>query len=573
MTNARAASGDDDPRWRSDLDEVDRLCDAAPALCAARIPALLERARAQGAVHAEIELEYNGGWAHHLLSDDALALGAMERALELATDIGSRVWEGRVLQGLAAVYNGFGDNLSALELLERSIAIRRELSDSEGLAAALNNLADTYISMGRFPAKARDLLQEALAIWPTFDRPDGTSATLSGLAKLDTDDSESLALTDPLRSRALADRAADLARRGVEAAEGGARTDGHVGSPRMAAEARVRLARAHMAQGDLDSAGRELDVCARVLPRVAARYLTIRYHAALGRLHRLRGEYEAARTTLGAGLALSEDSRPMERADLLSELVLVHEDSGDLRAALATHRRYHEAVMVQRDQAAERRGIVVNAQLEVDRVRQARDLARKRAAELAALNETLQHDAAHDPLTGLLNRRGLDAILAARLDSETELAYVVADLDLFKSVNDDHSHPVGDEVLRRVAEVMTATVRVGDVVARVGGEEFTLVLLDTPREQAIAVCERIRATVAGLPWDDLSPDLTVTLSLGGAMAGPHDDAHTVAARADAALYRAKRRGRNQVRFALDGSGTGTDVPTPPTGAVPTVSAV
>ena len=155
MTHARATAEDRESYWRSELDRVDRLCDAAPALCVAALPALLDEARAEGAVAVEIELEYNGGWAHHLVGDDALALAAMERALALATSHGLRSWEGRVLQGLAAVYNGFGDNLSALEFLERSLAIRRELDDTEGLAAALNNLADTYISMGRFPEKAR----------------------------------------------------------------------------------------------------------------------------------------------------------------------------------------------------------------------------------------------------------------------------------------------------------------------------------------------------------------------------------------------------------------------------------
>jgi diguanylate cyclase (GGDEF)-like protein len=559
MTTARAAQGDGTPSWRSELDRIDRLCDAAPALCLDAVPPLLARARAEGAVEPQIELEYNGGWAHHLLGDDPLALASMERALELSTTHGLRAWEGRLLQGLAAVYNGFGDNLSALELLDRSLGIRRELGDTEGLAAALNNLADTYISMGRFPEKARDLLDEAARLWPLLDRPDGTCATLSGLAKLDTDASEALAATDPARSVALAERAVALALQGVEAAHGVPDADGgDSGNPRMAAEAQIRLARAHMARGDLDAAGAALAAVAAALPRVEARYLSIRYHAAMGRLYRLRGHYAGAVSSLSSGLLLTEQSlRPLERADVLRELVLVHEDAGDLRAALDTHRQYHEAVMLQRDQAAERRGIVVNAQLDVERVRQARDQARKRAAELAALNETLQHDAAHDPLTGLLNRRGLDAILAARLGHEDDLAYVTADIDHFKSVNDRHSHAVGDEVLRRVSHIMTAAVRVGDVVARVGGEEFTLVLLDSPREVATAVCERIRTTIAGYPWHELSPGLRVTISLGGAMAGTGEAAHTLAARADVALYRAKRLGRDQVQFDA-----GTETPAP-----------
>lgn len=547
MTTVRAVRDADPLDWRHELAQVDALCDSAPALCVALVPGLLERARAEALVAVEIELEYLSGWARHLLSDDALALGAMERALELATGLQDRVWEGRVLQGLAAVYNGFGDNLSALELLERSLAIRRELGDLEGLAAALNNLADTYISMGRFPEKAYELLTEAMTIWPRVDRPDGTCATLSGLAKLTTDDAETLSVTDPASSRMLAERAVHYAEQGVTVGLTAVGVGASAGNARLVAEAQVRLARAHMAHGDLAAAREVLDRCALALPQVSARYLTIRYHAALGRLHRLLGDLSAAKVTLTSALVLSEGSRPMERADVLHELVAVHEDAGDLAQALATHRQYHEAVMEQRDQAAERRGILVNAQLDVDRVRQAHDQTRQHAAELAALNRSLAHDAAHDPLTGLLNRRGLDAVLHGR-HGERDLAYVVADLDLFKSVNDQHSHPVGDEVLRRVGQIMTACLRLGDVVARVGGEEFVLVLRQCPPADALAACERIRIMVAAHPWEDLSAGLRVTMSMGGVTAGPDDDPATLAARADAALYEAKRRGRNQVAF-------------------------
>ena len=547
MTTVRVAQGADPTDWRHELAQVDALCDSAPALCVALVPSLLERARAEARTEIELELEYLVGWAQHLLSDDALALGSMERALELASTLADRAWEGRVLQGLASVYNGFGDNLSALELLERSLAIRRDLDDVEGLASALNNLADTYISMGRFPEKAYELLTEAMTLWPQVDRPDGTCATLSGLAKLTTDDAEALSHSDPSSSRMLAERAVQLAEQGVAVAMTAAGVGTSEGNVRLGAEAQVRLARAQMAQGDLAAARRTLDACALALPQVSARYLTIRYHAALGRLHRLLGDLTAAQVTLTSALVLSEGSRPMERADVLQELVSVHEDAGDLRAALETHRQYHEAVMEQRDQAAERRGILVNAQLDVDRVRQAHDQTRAQAAELAALNVSLAHDAAHDPLTGLLNRRGLDAVLADR-DAEADMSYVVADLDLFKSVNDEHSHPIGDEVLRRVSQIMTACLRLGDVVARVGGEEFVLVLRHCPAADALAACERIRMMVAAHPWDDLSPGLQVTMSMGGVCAEPADDPATLAARADAALYQAKRRGRNQVAF-------------------------
>lgn len=542
MTSA-SASDVAAARWSTTLAHINRQCDSQPSACVAEVPALLERARAEGLVAVEVELEYMGGFASHLLSDDAFALSAMERALVLCRRHGLRRWEGRVLQGMAAVHNGFGDNISALDFLEQSLAIRRELDDTEGLAVTLNNLADTYLSMGRFLDKARELLVEAAELWPGLDRPDGTCATLANLAKLDTDEADALAFVDPERSRLLADRAIESAARGVVAAQG------EEGNPRMAVEGQIRLARAFMARGDLEQAQLALEGVRDVIPQIAVTYLTIRFHAATGRLSRLRGDHAAAAATLTEGLHLSgRKLRPLERADLLDELVRVHEDAGDHAAALAAHREYHAAVLAQRDDAAERRGVVLNAQLELERARRATDTERSRAERLAELNETLRHQAVHDPLTGVLNRRGLDAFLDARLDDDAPLAYVQADLDLFKSVNDDHSHPVGDEVLRRVAEIMASTVRTGDAVARIGGEEFALVLVDTPEPQAVAICERIRAEVAGYPWGVLSPALAVTMSLGGAMVLPDDDPGTVAVRADAALYEAKRLGRNRVAF-------------------------
>ncbi|WP_448061901.1 diguanylate cyclase [Cellulomonas hominis] len=527
--------------WAQTLERLDFLCEADPSRCVAETPALLALARREGRVETEIELQYLAGFAHHLMSQDGLALGAMEQALALAVTHDLRRWEGRVLQGLAAAHNGFGDNLSAVDFLSRSLAIRRETGDTGGLAAALNNLADTYISMHQYPERARQLLLEAAELWPVVNRPDGMCSTLSNLAALDIEESERLVTTDPVRSRLLGEHAVETATRAAREAV--------AANPRIAIETQIRLARAYMACQQLDEAGRVLDAVAEALPRIDVTYLAIRYHGARGRLLRLSGSTRAAATSLTTGLVLSgEKLRIPERVQLLAELVLVHEEAGNYREALAAHRQYHDAMLALHDEATERRSAVVNAQLEIERERHATDVARLRSTQLEALNATLAHDVIHDPLTGLLNRRGFDATLDARLRDDVPLACVVVDLDLFKTINDSHSHSVGDEVLRQVARIMADAVRVGDVAARIGGEEFTLLLIDTGPVQARAVCERIRSSVAAHPWDEVSPGLQVTLSLGGAMAAVGEDAGQLFARADRALYAAKHAGRNRVRF-------------------------
>ena len=158
-----------------------------------------------------------------------------------------------------------------------------------------------------------------------------------------------------------------------------------------------------------------------------------------------------------------------------------------------------------------------------------------------------------DALTQLSNRAALDAhvghlvSLSALLGQQPLL--LLADLDHFKAVNDTYGHPVGDEVLRQVSHCLSRTfLRKQDFVARYGGEEFATVLLDTTAEQAQSLAERLLESVRTLVVQSGSHELQVTLSLGLAPLHPGETASSWLARADAALYRAKRDGRNCCRF-------------------------
>jgi diguanylate cyclase (GGDEF)-like protein len=159
-----------------------------------------------------------------------------------------------------------------------------------------------------------------------------------------------------------------------------------------------------------------------------------------------------------------------------------------------------------------------------------------------------------DSLTGVANRRrlevfGEEAIARARADGRP-LSVLAFDIDHFKRVNDSHGHAVGDAVLVRVAQICQGTLRDFDLLGRTGGEEFVVVLPDTGIEAARQVAERLRAAVERLDFGDVAAGLRVTVSIGATPLQPADAALTaLVRRADAALYRAKRTGRNRVETA------------------------
>lgn len=164
--------------------------------------------------------------------------------------------------------------------------------------------------------------------------------------------------------------------------------------------------------------------------------------------------------------------------------------------------------------------------------------------------EPLRQGALFDPLTGALNRRGLDNELQAhhgRQATEHGLAVIALDLDHFKAVNDDHGHEAGDLVLQRFSDVVRGCIRGDDLFARLGGEEFMLVLRDTQADTAHALAERIRQQVMALEFAPGGADFRVTVSLGMSFAADRNAPYDTLMRlADEALYAAKHKGRNRI---------------------------
>jgi diguanylate cyclase (GGDEF)-like protein len=167
------------------------------------------------------------------------------------------------------------------------------------------------------------------------------------------------------------------------------------------------------------------------------------------------------------------------------------------------------------------------------------------------LQTILERRSTHDPLTGVLNRRGF-AVLYERVRvqlrrSERPLTLMSIDLDFFKTVNDRHGHMMGDRVLVHVARVISQSLRESDDVARFGGEEFVVLLPEAELPSALQVAERIRAALRTCP-DHALPVCTVSIGIGTQRSG-RETLDSLLARTDAALYRAKQLGRNRVEMA------------------------
>ncbi|GAB3184289.1 sensor domain-containing diguanylate cyclase [Hydrogenophaga aquatica] len=167
------------------------------------------------------------------------------------------------------------------------------------------------------------------------------------------------------------------------------------------------------------------------------------------------------------------------------------------------------------------------------------------------LQQQLQEQANRDPLTGLFNRRYLDATMErelARCQRESQpLSLLVMDIDHFKRINDEHGHPAGDEVLRQVAQLLAGRARNSDVVCRYGGEEYLVLLPNMTAHTALVRAEEYRSQLQamGIPFEDKT--LRTTLSIGMASFPKHGrTVHELIRLADAALYQAKQAGRNRV---------------------------
>jgi two-component system, cell cycle response regulator len=260
----------------------------------------------------------------------------------------------------------------------------------------------------------------------------------------------------------------------------------------------------------------------------------------LTEVQRLAGALDAAQVSLDRCCQLTEQyALTGQRTAALREQAELHAARGLYQEAYETFRAFHLADAELRALERDRRARTLHAIFE--------------ATEARRSSEYFRELSVRDPMTGLHNRRYMDnqltEMLAEVQENGMQLTIGLLDLDHFKRINDTWSHAVGDEVLRRVAGILrTAAAGVeGGLAARMGGEEFLLLLPGVDRREGAERLNRLRREIAGYAWSDVTEGVTVTVSIGVA-AAPEDGTERGAllALADRNMYVAKRGGRDRV---------------------------
>ena len=266
---------------------------------------------------------------------------------------------------------------------------------------------------------------------------------------------------------------------------------------------------------------------------------------------------ESAREMVHEAIGISE--RLGRRNDLPSLYELassIDEQQGRYRDALGHYKAMHRIHTEMSISGAAQRSLVMSVRLATERAQREAATERERADALRLDNlglkrraESLTREALEDPLTGLANRRQLDLHLADLFvvtRSNTAACVAMLDIDHFKRVNDQHSHAVGDAVLRQFAGLLREHCRADDLAARVGGEEFMLCFKGIDLPPVMTICERVRSAVENFDWASVSPGLQVSVSIGVANLASCKSISEAIAAADAMLYEAKSNGRNRV---------------------------
>jgi len=447
-----------------------------------------------------------------ILGDFSHALDHQLRALEIDERNGITANRAVTLRTIGLVCSKTGDHAAGLEFYRQSLAAcAGENHNEHERAKTLNNIGINLKNLGRFD-ESLAALTEALQVFEALGLPLLQCVTLNNIGLVH-------------------DKLGDMA----------------------AAERTLRDALARSESLD---------------------YVQGTAHAqmALGRLYAAQLRNEEAQERLHLALRICErHSLDLTCFECHEALALLYERLGDFVKALHHFRRFHEIEREVQLESASNKLRAFAIQFQVTTAKRDAELQRQRQAvltransELDALNvslteanlqktmllDRLERQTFEDALTGLANRRRLDQRLADEfalaLRHGRPLAVAIADLDNFKLVNDRYSHAVGDAVLRAVAMLLSSQVRHTDLVARFGGEEFVLVLVQTDADAALRVCEKLRAAVERHAWDTMQPGLSLTISIGVCADTTLAGHERMLAAADRNLYLAKAGGRNRV---------------------------
>lgn len=484
-------------------------------------------------------------------TDHAPALRHVIAANVLAQETGDALLSARVASVAALVSWSTGDCEGALRELESALPAALEGDDPDLLFHTTNRLGAVYSALDD-PQTGLHWHQRALQISLQFPTRRQEALALGNIG------ARELEIAEQHHSAGLVEAAREAFETSIQHSRQAMAIAEDSAMPRLQQMYMPNLGAALARLGRTDEA---LDVLLshRALAQAVGETLSPLYTAAsIARIHMGRGDLAAARQAAQAGITQGTGRGSLNALDGLYEIASqIEEQAGNFALALAHYKQFHEVRTQQALDRANLRAKVMAVRLETETARAEAQHERLRARSLLRSNEelterahSLSRAALLDPLTGLGNRRHLDAELArlhaAALAGEQPLCAALLDIDQFKLVNDRYSHAVGDAVLRRVGAILQAHCRGGDLAARYGGEEFLIAFPGVEMARAHAACERLRMTIEHEDWGAIATGLRVTASLGLHDLAANPLLADGMAEADRRLYAAKSAGRNRV---------------------------
>lgn len=490
----------------------------ALARCCFRLDALREglgwardacglMARIQDPAGEVVALGHHGViWAK--LGDLNRAREFLCRGLEIAERWGINAERGPLLTNLALTYGWEHRPEDYARITAEAVALFRALGDRKRLAHVLANLGGGLAKSPDTRAEARAAYEEAIVLAREEGLPRIEAIALGGLGEIEGD-------------------------------------EGHIEEGcRLLEEAR----RIFLGQGLHFDAASQLRILVPVFARAE------RYAEAIALL---QSHLESAEHAESIGL----------RVLLLNMRSHTEEAMGDLRGALATARAVidltqklheHEALTRLAQQQSLQQALIDDAlarrqDSHIDALLRSNTSLRDALSRERIANRTLAQRTMSDTLTGIANRHGFflraDVELTRCLAVDAPLSLLLLDLDHFKQLNDLHGHPTGDAVLCEFTQRITSLIRALDIFARLGGEEFALLLPNCPLSAAGDVATRLCEIIRAQPFCEGTHNIHVTVSIGVVSLLPDEPLSSLISRADAALYRAKDLGRDRVQVA------------------------
>lgn len=556
---------------------------------------------AQNARAEALRIDYQKGLAyslylsclcHFILADDADLQEHTFQALSLFEGLNDLSGAAQAHNLLAIIYRRHDRHDDALDHFRQSLEIRRNIGDRRGQSASLNNIALIHHAGSRFDLALENLFQ-SLELSEAEDDPEAGAYALVNIARVyfatsefdralrfaqrgleqnrrSNDralDSSLLTLLGTIYSRLdQRDDAINCLKRSLEISH-------HTGNLNDEGDALLALGIIYQDIAQFHESNHALHRALTIMRQLNSSRDEADVLVALGRGFQRQSDHQNALDVLQKAMESAvrgQSDKQIEEIHLrMSE---IHEAMGAYKLALHHFRAYDHLAAAHGSIDATRRVRELTSAWEFQHepdsskteelshaLNALRDADQKNAALLSRLKqqaELLEQLAREDGLTGVANRRWLNLKLAQEFDRAVRfghsLSVVMIDIDDFKQVNDRLSHPVGDSVLIKVASLMRDQLRSVDVVGRYGGEEFMLILVETGRERAQSVCERLLRSVSDFDWQTIHSELDrITLSIGIACRDSlgeqeMDSPGRMVQMADQAMYRAKKSGKNRV---------------------------